>query len=136
MFDKTTKILVVDDMKTMRMYVGNALGKLGFNNLTLANDGREAWMCIESARNDKIPYGLIISDWNMPKLDGLTLLKLVRGDGVIKNTPFLMVTAETEVAQVKEAITEGVNNYITKPFSAETFKAKLEAVYANLKKAA
>lgn len=129
MFPPETKILVADDMRTMRNLLRQVLSELTYNKITEVDDGAAAWTEIESSFALKIPYGLIISDWAMPKLSGLELLKKVRMTDATKNMPFLMITAESEAAQVKEAIMSGVSNYITKPFTADTVKAKLAAIW-------
>lgn len=131
MFDPSTRILVVDDMMTMRKLVSKVCKELGFSDFTEAADGVKAW---EALTNANPPIGLIISDWNMPNCTGLDFLKRVRGDGRYKGLPFLMVTAEAEGHQVAEAVKSGVDNYVIKPFDKDTLKSKLEAVYAKLSK--
>lgn len=116
-------ILIVDDYKTMLRIVRNLLKQLGFNNVDEATDGA---MALEKARAKQ--YGLIISDWNMEPMTGYEFLKEVRADNVIKNTPFIMVTAESKTDNVIAAKKAGVNNYIVKPFNAATLKTKLVAV--------
>lgn len=116
-------ILIVDDYKTMLRIVRNLLKQLGFNNVDEATDGAQA---LEKARAKQ--YGLIISDWNMEPMTGYEFLKEVRADNVIKDTPFIMVTAESKTDNVIAAKKAGVNNYIVKPFNAATLKTKLVAV--------
>lgn len=121
--NKAMNILVVDDYSTMRRIVKNLLKQLGFDNVDEAADGGEAFKkCQEKL------YGLIVSDWNMEPMTGMELLKLVRADEKIKNTPFIMVTAESKPENVIAAKQAGVSNYIVKPFNAETLKGKLTAV--------
>lgn len=132
MFPANTKILVVDDMKTMRLIMKKTLKDLGFASIEDADDGTTAWAMIEQAASSGTPYQLILSDWNMPKLPGIELLKKVRGHDSVKETPFLLVTAESEKEQVMEAIKMGVNQYITKPFTPNTVKEKLEVVYQKI----
>jgi two-component system, chemotaxis family, chemotaxis protein CheY len=127
MFDPSTRILVVDDMMTMRKLVSKVCKELGFSDFTEAADGVKAW---DALTNANPPIGLIISDWNMPNCTGLDLLKRVRGDSRYKGLPFLMVTAEAEGHQVAEAVKSGVDNYVIKPFDKDTLKSKLETVYA------
>jgi two-component system chemotaxis response regulator CheY len=128
MFDAGINILVVDDMMTMRKIVINGLKKIGFSKFVEADDGATAWPLIEeSVTGDK--FDLIISDWNMPQLTGLELLKKVRATPGLEEVPFLMVTAEAEQKAVLEAVQEKVSNYIVKPFSPEVLKEKLELVY-------
>lgn len=118
-----TKILVVDDFSTMRRIIKNLLRQIGFNNIEEADDGSTA---LQKLRSD--PVDLVISDWNMPKMTGLDLLKAIRGDAQLKKIPVLMVTAEAKKENIVEAVQAGVNNYIVKPFTADTLKAKLEKV--------
>lgn len=129
MFDPKTRVLVVDDMLTMRKLVGKVLKELGFTDITEANDGADGWKKI----SDSSPLiGLVISDWNMPNSTGLDLLKRVRGDTRFTKLPFLMVTAEAEQHQIVEAIKSGVSNYVVKPFTAQALKDKLEAVHKKM----
>jgi two-component system chemotaxis response regulator CheY len=129
MFPPTTRILIADDMRTMRNLLRQVLSEMTYTKVTEVDDGAAAWKEIESTHALKIPFELIISDWAMPKLSGLELLKKVRMTPDVKTTPFLMITAEADAAQVKEAIMAGVSNYITKPFTPDTVKAKLEAIW-------
>ncbi|RMF14645.1 MAG: response regulator [Alphaproteobacteria bacterium] len=121
--DKGMPILIVDDYKTMLRIVRNLLKQLGFNNVDEATDGA---MALEKLRAKK--YGLIISDWNMEPMTGYELLKEVRADEQIKDTPFIMVTAESKTDNVIAAKKAGVNNYIVKPFNAATLKQKIVKV--------
>ncbi len=121
--DKNMNILIVDDYRTMLRIIRNLLKQLGFNNVDEALDGKEAYDKIEAGN-----YGLIISDWNMEPMTGLELLKKVRATDSMKHIPFIMVTAESKTENVLEAKKAGVNNYIIKPFNAETLKAKMAAV--------
>lgn len=123
MFDVKTKILVIDDMMTMRKIVIKNLKELGFSDISEAADGALGWKALEEANP---PVQLVISDWNMPNCSGLELLKKVRGDARFAKLPFVMLTAEAEAAQVKEAVVAGATNYILKPFTADTLKLKLE----------
>lgn len=119
--DKDMNVLVVDDYQTMIRIIKNLLKQLGFNNVDEATDGTMALTKIAAK-----PYGLIISDWNMEPMTGLDLLKKVRGDG--NKVPFIMVTAESKTENVLAAREAGVNNYIVKPFNADTLKTKLTSV--------
>lgn len=121
--DLNMPILVVDDYKTMVRIIRNLLKQLGFNNVDDANDGSTA---LDKLRDRQ--YGLVISDWNMDPMTGLQLLKEVRADGALKGTPFIMVTAESKTENVVAAKEAGVNNYIVKPFNAETLKRKMSSV--------
>ncbi|MFQ5784690.1 MAG: response regulator [Alphaproteobacteria bacterium] len=121
--DKNTPILIVDDYKTMLRIIRNLLGQLKFNNVDEATDGS---MALSKLRDGK--FGLVISDWNMEPMTGLQLLREVRADDKLKNTPFIMVTAESKTENVVAAKEAGVNNYIVKPFNAETLKSKIASV--------
>lgn len=123
MFDFKLKVLVVDDFPTMRRIVKNLLKQLGFENIDEAEDGN---MALNKMKSNS--YGLVVSDWNMPNMEGIELLRNVRADAALKDTPFLMVTAEAEKEKVIEAIKAGVDNYIVKPFTAEILKEKLEKI--------
>jgi len=125
--DRNMKILVVDDFSTMRRIVKNILGQLGFSNITEAEDGKQAWAAIEK---EEQPFDLIVSDWNMPNMMGIELLKKVRAEDATKTIPFLMVTAESQKENVMEAVQAGVSNYIVKPFTAETMETKLSAIFS------
>ena len=121
--DKNMPILIVDDYKTMLRIISNLLKQLGFSNVEEATDGS---MALGKLRERN--YGLVISDWNMEPMTGLQLLKEVRADERLKGVPFIMVTAESKTENVVAAKAAGVNNYIVKPFNAETLKKKLETV--------
>jgi two-component system chemotaxis response regulator CheY len=118
------KILIVDDFSTMRRIEKNILKHIGFTNIDEAGDGSEA---LQKLRGKK--YDFIISDWNMPVMEGIELLRAVRADESLKHLPFLMVTAEAEKASVLLAIKEGVSNYIVKPFTEDVIKAKIEQIF-------
>ncbi len=129
MFDPTTRVLVIDDMLTMRKLVSKVCKELGFTDITEAADGAKGWEAVNSASP---PFGLIISDWNMPNSTGIDLLKRIRSDSRFANLPFVLVTAEAEQHQVVEAVKAGVSAYVVKPFNAEALKAKLEAVHQKM----
>lgn len=133
MFDLKTRVLVVDDMLTMRKIVSKILKEIGFQDITEASDGSQAWEAVTAA---EVPFGLIISDWNMPNCSGLDLLKRLRSDQRYKKTPFLLVTAEAEKHQVAEALKAGVDQYVVKPFSKDGLVTKLESVYKKYHSAA
>ena len=133
MFDLKSRVLVIDDMMTMRKIVIKNLKDLGFTDITEAADGNLAWGALNAASP---PIQLVISDWNMPNCSGLDLLKKVRGDAKFAKLPFVMLTAEAEAAQVKEALVAGVTNYIIKPFTADTLKLKLEQSHKKVSGAA
>lgn len=126
MFDPKTRILVVDDMMTMRKLVIKCCKDIGFSDFVEAADGALAW---EALKNASPAIGLVISDWNMPNTSGLEFLKKVRADATFGKLPFVLVTAEAEQHQVVEAVKAGVSNYVVKPFTAQILKEKLEAVH-------
>ncbi|MFO7308420.1 MAG: chemotaxis response regulator CheY [Pseudomonadota bacterium] len=123
--DLSMPILVVDDYKTMVRIIRNLLKQLGFQDVDEASDGTEAL-----AKMRQREYGLVISDWNMEPMTGYELLKQIRADEKLAHTPFIMVTAEAKSENVVAAKKAGVNNYIIKPFNAQTLKGKIEAVFA------
>ena len=123
--DTTMPVLVVDDYKTMVRIIRNLLKQLGFNDVDEASDGREALAKMRQRR-----YGLVISDWNMEPMTGYELLKEIRADSSLARTPFIMVTAESKTENVIAAKKAGVNNYIVKPFNAQTLKGKIDAIFA------
>jgi two-component system, chemotaxis family, chemotaxis protein CheY len=123
--DMSMPILVVDDYNTMIRIIRNLLKQLGFEDIDDAPDGSAA---LEKMRAKR--YGLVISDWNMEPMTGYEFLKEVRGDPGLARTPFIMVTAESKTDNVIAAKKAGVNNYIVKPFNAQTLKSKIEAVFA------
>ncbi len=116
-------ILIVDDYKTMLRIIANLLRQLGFQSIDDASDGATALAKLRMGA-----YGLVISDWNMEPMTGLQLLKEVRADERLKTMPFIMVTAESKTENVVAAKAAGVNNYIVKPFNAETLKKKIVSV--------
>ncbi len=122
--DLSMKILIVDDFATMRRILKNILKQIGFSNITEADDGSTA---LEELKKDK--FDLIISDWNMPKITGIELLKKVRSSDGLKEIPFLMVTAEAQKQNVIDAVQAGVSNYVVKPFTAEAISEKLEKIF-------
>ncbi|MCE5274642.1 MAG: chemotaxis response regulator CheY [Syntrophaceae bacterium] len=122
--DKSMKILVVDDFSTMRRIVKNILRQLNFVNIIEADDGSTA---LEILQREKIEF--VVSDWNMPKMTGLELLKAIRADDALKHIPFLMVTAEAQQENIIEAVKSGVSNYIVKPFTAETLSQKINQIF-------
>ena len=127
--DTNMKILVVDDFSTMRRIIKNLLRDLGFNNTSEADDGLTALPMLKSGN-----YDLLVTDWNMPGMQGIDLLKAVRADADenLKNIPVLMVTAEQKKEQIIEAAQAGVNGYIVKPFTALILKEKLEKIFARI----
>ena len=124
MADANMKILVVDDFSTMRRIVKNLLKDIGFTNFDEAEDGNVAMAKLKS---DKFDF--IISDWNMPGMTGIELLKAVRADEDLKGIPFLMVTAEKTQVNVVEALQAGVSNYVVKPFTSAVLKEKIDKIF-------
>jgi two-component system chemotaxis response regulator CheY len=129
--DPSMSVLVVDDYSTMIRIIRNLLRQIGFADVDDANNGAVALDKMRAKR-----YGLVISDWNMEPMTGYDLLQQVRSDPGLGNTPFIMVTAESKTENVIAAKKAGVNNYIVKPFNAQTLKAKIEAVFAENKEPA
>lgn len=121
--DKNIKILIVDDFATMRKVVRNLLKQTGYENIVEAEDGIIA---LRTLKTQKIDF--IISDWNMPNMTGIDLLRAVRADNELTKTPFLMVTAEALQDNVVTAVKAGVNNYIVKPFTAEVLNEKISKI--------
>ena len=121
--DLSMSVLVVDDYNTMIRIIRNLLKQLGFEDVDEASDGTEALGKMKERR-----YGLVISDWNMEPMTGYELLLKVRADATLRTTPFIMITAESKTENVIAAKKAGVNNYIVKPFNAETLKGKIKAV--------
>jgi two-component system chemotaxis response regulator CheY len=121
--DLSMPVLVVDDYATMIRIVSNLLRQLGFSNIDTAMNGESALELMSTRR-----YGLVLSDWNMEPMTGLDLVKAVRNDQTLNDTPFIMVTAESKPENVVTAKLAGVDSYIVKPFNAETLKRKLSGV--------
>lgn len=130
MIDTGIKVLVVDDMSTMRRIVKNVLRQIGFLNIVEAENGQEALTKLKAGG-----FGLVVSDWNMPVMQGIELLRAVRGDTELKTIPFLMVTAEGQKENLIEAVQAGVSNYVVKPFTAEVLQGKLEKIFTNVQTA-
>ena len=123
------KILVIDDMATMRKIIKNMLTQIGFTNITQADDGATGLPMIEDAHKAGEPYEFIVSDWNMPGMSGLDLIKHLRATEEYKKLPFLMITAEAEQGNVIIAVKAGVSNFIVKPFSAQVLKEKISKIF-------
>lgn len=125
--DKNIKILIVDDFATMRKVIKNLLRQTGYQNVVEAEDGVVA---LKELKSQKIDF--VISDWNMPNMTGIELLRAVRADSELSSLPFLMVTAEALQQNVVEAVKAGVSNYIVKPFTAEVLSEKIEKIIEKL----
>ncbi|RKY36872.1 MAG: two-component system response regulator [Candidatus Omnitrophota bacterium] len=114
------KILVVDDSSTMRRIIKNTLARLGYSNVVEAEHGIDGLGKLKEG-----DFSLILTDWNMPEMDGLTFVKSVRGSDTFKHIPIIMVTTEAAKTEVVEALKQGVNDYVVKPFTPDALKAKL-----------
>jgi len=125
--DKNMRILVVDDFSTMRRIVRNLLGDLGYTNISEADDGKTAWPMLQNGN-----YDFVITDWNMPGMTGIELLRAIRADERTARMPVLMVTAEAQREQIIEAAQAGVNGYIIKPFNAVTLKEKIDRIFQRI----
>ena len=125
--DTNMKVLIVDDFSTMRRIIKNLLRDLGFNNTSEADDGNTALPMLKSGG-----YDFLITDWNMPGMTGIDLLKAVRNDPDMANLPVLLVTAEAKKEQIIEAAQAGVNGYIVKPFNVATLKEKIEKIFERI----
>jgi len=130
MYPKETKFLVVDDFTTMRKIIRKVLTELGYTNIEESDDGKNAWPLINQAHQNGAPFDFVISDWNMPGMLGIDLLKNCRNDDRFKSLPFMLVTAESEQKQILEAAKAGVSDYVVKPFNSVTLKQKLEKVWS------
>ncbi|MBD9368283.1 chemotaxis response regulator CheY [Xanthomonas sp. XNM01] len=125
--NKNMRILIVDDFSTMRRIVKNLLADLGYTNTAEADDGNTALAALRSA-----PFDFVVTDWNMPGMTGIDLLRAIRADDKLKTLPVLMVTAEAKREQIIEAAQNGVNGYIIKPFTAQTLEEKLGKIFERL----
>ncbi|MBI3775127.1 MAG: chemotaxis response regulator CheY [Gammaproteobacteria bacterium] len=125
--DKNMKILIVDDFSTMRRIIKNLLRDLGFNNTAEADDGKTALPMLKTGE-----FQFLVTDWNMPGMQGIDLLKAVRAEENIKTLPVLMVTAEQKREQIVAAAEAGVNGYIVKPFTAATLKEKIDKIFQRI----
>ncbi|QSE48256.1 chemotaxis response regulator CheY [Shewanella putrefaciens] len=125
--DKNMKILIVDDFSTMRRIIKNLLRDLGFNNTQEADDGSTALPMLQ-----KGDFDFVVTDWNMPGMQGIDLLRAIRADDSLKHLPVLMVTAEVKREQIIAAAQAGVNGYVVKPFTAATLKEKLDKIFERL----
>ena len=125
--DKNMKILIVDDFSTMRRIIKNLLRDLGFTNTQEADDGLTALPMLKSG-----DFDFLVTDWNMPGMTGIELLKAVRADDKLAATPVLMVTAEAKRDQIIEAAQAGVNGYVVKPFTAQALKEKIDKIFVRV----
>ncbi len=125
--DKNMKVLVVDDFSTMRRIVKNLLRDLGFTNIQEADDGSTALPMLQGG-----DFDFVVTDWNMPGMQGIDLLKAIRADSSLAHIPVLLITAEAKKEQIVMAAQAGVNGYIVKPFTAGTLKTKLDKIFERL----
>ena len=123
-YDTNMRVLIVDDFSTMRRIVRNILRQIGFNNVVEADDGTTAWDVLNREKID-----VSVSDWNMPQMTGIDLLRKVRSSEQFADIPFLMVTAEAQQENIIEAVQAKVSNYIVKPFTADTMKQKIDKIF-------
>ncbi|MEW6119173.1 MAG: chemotaxis response regulator CheY [Pseudomonadota bacterium] len=130
MADPNTKFLVVDDFSTMRRIVRNLLKELGYSNVEEAEDGADGLAKLKSGNFD-----FVVSDWNMPNMDGLTMLQQIRADANLSKIPVLMVTAEAKKENIIAAAQAGANGYVVKPFTAATLDEKLSKIFEKMEKA-
>lgn len=130
MHDPNLKFLIVDDFSTMRRIIRNLLKELGYTNCDEAEDGQVALQRLTNLAN----YDFVITDWNMPNMDGLTLLQQIRANPAIKDIPVMMVTAEAKKENIIAAAQAGANGYIVKPFTAGTLAEKIDKVFEKMGK--
>jgi len=123
--DLSMKVLVVDDMSTMRRIVKNVLKQIGYSDFMEAENGKAALIKLKEQS-----FGLVVSDWNMPEMSGIELLRAIRADPDLKHLPVLMVTAEAQKENIIEAVQAGVSNYVVKPFTADALQEKLNKIFA------
>jgi two-component system chemotaxis response regulator CheY len=128
--DKNMKILIADDMPSIRSALKSMLGELGFTGISEASDGLAA---LSQLKQNK--YDMLLSDWNMPNMDGISLLRMIRNDAELKDLIVLMITAETDKEHVLEAIKVGISDYIVKPFTADILQHKIETIIAKRQQA-
>jgi len=131
MADKNMKFLVVDDFSTMRRIVRNLLKELGYTNVDEAEDGVVGLQKLKAVGN----FEFVVTDWNMPNMTGIDLLRAIRADASLKHLPVLMITAEAKKENIIEAAKAGASGYIVKPFTAATLEEKLEKIFQNAEKA-
>lgn len=129
MFDKKTRILIVDDAEIIRQVIRQFFAELGYENVETVEDGEKAWERLRSSLTEGKPFELIISDYSMPRMDGFALLKHLRAQPVFRETPFIMLSAESDREKVMEAIQLGVSQFVVKPFNLATFSEALKAAY-------
>lgn len=130
------RILIVDDFETVRLFLRNALNQIGIVKIEEANDGKEAYQMLQDSRKKGEPFDMVFCDWNMPEMTGLELLVEIRKSNEFRQMPFVMVTAESETSSVESALKAGTTDYITKPFTVDGLREKIESIFDRLKKVA
>jgi two-component system chemotaxis response regulator CheY len=129
------RILIVDDFETVRLFLRNALNQIGIENIEEAGDGKEALQSIQDNKKKGLPFDMVFCDWNMPEMTGIELLHEIRKSADFKQLPFVMVTAESETSSVENALKAGTTDYITKPFTVDGLREKIESIFNRLQKA-
>jgi len=129
MFPQDTQILLVDDSEPIRENVRDELRKLGYINITEADDGKKGLFRLNNAEDRKMPIGLVICDWNMPNMKGIEMLKAVRAEAKWANLPFVLLTTESAINEVVQAVQAGVSSYIVKPLQPDVLAEKLKVVW-------
>lgn len=132
MFEQKTKFLVVDDSEFTRKIVRNILKEMGYDQTVEAADGVEALHILKNLSKTEMPINFVISDWNMPNMLGIDLLKVCRKDKDLQKLPFILITVEREQRHILEAGIEGVTEYLVKPFTNDEFKNKIISAYKNI----
>ncbi len=135
MMKENPRILIVDDFETVRLFLRNALNQIGIENIEEAGDGREALSMIQNSKKTNTPFDMVFCDWNMPEMTGIELLHEIRKSADFKSLPFVMVTAESETSSVENALKAGTTDYITKPFTVDGLREKIESIFSRLQKA-
>ncbi len=129
MFPKKTRILIVDDAEIIRQVINQYFTDMGYEDVEVVEDGEKAWERIRQAQNDGKPFELILSDFEMPRMDGFTLLKHLRSQPAFREVPFILLSAEADRERVMEAIHLGVSQFVVKPFNFATFTEALKTAY-------
>ena len=134
MFSPETRILIVDDMSVMRRLMVTLLTRMGFTRVVEATDGSDAWQKFVAAEKEAAPFQLVVSDWNMPRMKGIDLLRKIRQNPASAQLPFVMVTAENDSASVTESASAGVTCHLAKPFAEEQLKTALQEAFEKTQK--
>ena len=129
------RILIVDDFETVRLFLRNALNQIGIENIEEAGDGKEALQLLRDNVKQNKTFDMVFCDWNMPEMTGIELLQEIRKTNELRALPFVMVTAESETSSVENALKAGTTDYITKPFTVDGLREKIESIFTRLAKA-